>query len=166
MVLTRGKRVKQGDGYYCSRNTTVDGQRKYIAKDVPGSPTVGRLRMTRTGGEVTLWAAEGTGEFQELGRFDLGPENLKLIRIGAHPGPGKNAVDLHITDVKVHSAVALQPAATKTRGRAWVPVAGVVFLMLAGAAFRFWWVRRDRGTPAAEPIDSVEVSTPGAAVRR
>jgi hypothetical protein len=101
-ALERMLRADGSDVYLCSRNTTVNGKREYHVKHVPAAGTTGRLRLSRTGREITAWAAEGDGVYREFGRYDLGSENLAMVRFGANPGVAKNAVDVRIADVKVH----------------------------------------------------------------
>src|SRR5205085_6242228 len=96
IALQRTLRVDGKDIYLCSHNTTVDGKRRYDQKFIPAAGKTGRLRMTRRGGEVTLWAAEDGGEFRELCRYNFGPEDIKMVRSAAHPGIARNAVDLRI----------------------------------------------------------------------
>src|SRR5262249_51350326 len=72
--LCRAKRRDGGDVYVCNHMLNRDGRRRYDTKFPPASGKSGRLRVSRQGGEVTFWAAEGpAGEFRELCRWDVGP---------------------------------------------------------------------------------------------
>jgi hypothetical protein len=117
------------------------------------------LRLTRTGREIVLWAAEGGAEYRELRRFDFGPDKVKQVRFAANPSPAQNAVDVRLTDVQVR----YRPAAADTLadpprgpGWGWLAIAETVGLLVALACVGGWAVHRRRlgGTPAAEvPAD-------------
>ncbi len=143
-ALERMLRPDGANVYLCSRNTSLNGKREFLIKHVPAAGTTGRLRLTRTGRELTAWCAEGGGDYRELGRYDLGPENLTTVRFAANPGVGLNAIDVRIGDVKVHydpTAVAAAFAWWVREG--WLARAesigfGLTLALLAGWAVVRW----------------------------
>jgi hypothetical protein len=161
-ALERMLRPDGADVYLCSRNTSLSGKREFHTKHVPAAGTNGRLRLTRTGRELTAWSAEGGGDYRELARYDLGPEDITTVRFAANPGVGLSAIDVRIADVKVHydpTAIASAPGWAVRWG--WLARAesiglGVTLALLAASAVvrRKWPARFGRGIVAqeAEPI--------------
>jgi hypothetical protein len=97
-------RVKEGDVYMVSRNTTKAGNRQYLQKFFPTATRSGRLRLTRTGTEATVSAADGReGNFRELSRYALGTEDVKTLWLSAYTGHSRHGVDLRIVDLMIHS---------------------------------------------------------------
>jgi hypothetical protein len=155
----------KGDGYQCTRMTTIDGQRQYRHQVYEAGGKTGHVRLTRTGGEVTFWAAEGAADdFRDLGRYDLGPDDLKLVRIGAHSGRRTEPVDLRIVDLKVRSeqpitgpVPAFDPSAPPTTAspglrKGWLIAGGLVGLLVALSLLGTWlYVRRSRPAGARTP---------------
>src|SRR5262249_11987440 len=59
--------------YTCSRMTTEpNGRRRFTHHHLPAQGKSGRLRLKRSGRDVTFWADGGTGAFQNLWHYDLG----------------------------------------------------------------------------------------------
>jgi Protein of unknown function (DUF1583) len=160
---------EEGDVYMCSRMTTQDGRRRYMHKFFDAAGKSGRLRLTRAGGEVTFWAAEGDADdFRELHRYDLGPDNVALVRLGANPGGAPEPVDLRIVDLRVRSETPIpvpeqafdpaSPSATQPKGwrRAWLGAAGIVGVLVAVSLLGVWLYvrhgRRARKAPATVPV--------------
>src|SRR5581483_10807490 len=78
----------EGDIYSCHRMTTgTDGKRRNNSIPIPAQSKSGSLRLIRAGAEVTFWADEGTGEFQQLARYTLGPEDVTRVRFAAYAPP-------------------------------------------------------------------------------
>jgi Protein kinase domain len=179
--FSRVLRVDGANVYLCQRMYFEDGKRQYRQKFFPAPARAGRMRVTRKGAEVTFWAADaGTGDFEELARFDLGPEDLKMVRLAANPGKAQELVDLRIVDLKVRSdgpiaaqaddAASPPGAPAKSGRRAWLAVAGAVGLVVVSSLLVGAWlsVRRsrraekagayapardeDKAAPAAPPI--------------
>jgi hypothetical protein len=114
MVLPDGKEV-----YASARMANLPGGgRGGIAQgdDVPASAKSGQLRVTRLGRKVVLSVREGNERFRVLHQLDLGPEDVKFLRLGANPGGGPHAVDVRILDLRVRGASpeAIQPLAKMT----------------------------------------------------
>jgi serine/threonine protein kinase len=160
-------RVRHADGndfYVCNRMTTVDGKRKYTMNKFPTDSKSGRLRLTRRGGEVTYWVAEGdAGGFKELCRHGFVPDEVRLVRTCAYTGTAAEPVDLRIVDVKVRSDAPLPdlavaggpagaPASGMKKGVALIVALGLALTVaLAGLGVWFFLARRGRGAiPVAE----------------
>jgi hypothetical protein len=168
--LTRTTRVGEGEVYNCARISTDDaGQRTYNHQFPPASGERGRLRLTRSGREVTLSAAEGdAGEFTELARYDLGTEDVILVSVTGFTGYAPNQLDLRILDLRVRgqgpsaAATSARPAAgpANVHSRGWLAAAGCIGLLILLTALGVWLVaaRRRRaegkGQPAPGPADS------------
>jgi hypothetical protein len=155
--FSRVANAEEGDVYVCSRMTTQDGRRRYTNKFYDAAGKSGRLRLTRAGGEVTFWAAEGASDdFRELHRYDLGPDNVAMVRLAANPGGPGEPVDLRIVDLKVRSETPLpvpdqafdphSPSATQAKGwrRAWLGAAALVGALIAGSLLGVWLIGRHR----------------------
>jgi hypothetical protein len=155
-------RVKEGNVYMLSRNLSQNGQRQYRQKYIPTSASAGRLRIARKGTEVTLWAAEANaGDFQELGRYDLGDEDVRWLWFTAYTGHARYRVDLRLVDLKVRTDIPISeqsPDTTaspdtppKARERGWLTAALLVGLGITLALVLGLWVlsRRGRGAPVS-----------------
>jgi Protein of unknown function (DUF1583) len=96
------------DSYSCSQMSGIGNKRGPIRggdhgdKDFPAQGKFGQLRMTRVGSKVILSAADDLGnDFQPKYEMDYVPDDLVMLRIGAHPGGAPNPVDLRLLDLRV-----------------------------------------------------------------
>jgi serine/threonine-protein kinase len=159
--VMRTVRVNEGEVYCCARISTDDeGKRTYHLDFFPTGARKGRLRLTRRGREVTLFAAEGTGgPFEELCRYDLGTEDVIQLTACAYPGFAQNPVDLRIQDLRVHllsapEAAGVERPAAAPRDRAsrgWLAAAVVLGLVLVLTALGVWLVARRSRRGATDP---------------
>ncbi|HEX3315516.1 MAG TPA: hypothetical protein VHR72_11525 [Gemmataceae bacterium] len=163
--FTRAARVMEGEIYLTSRITTQDGKRQYHHGFEPTSAKAGYLRIRRTGIEAILSASEdSTGTFREVGRFDLGPEDVNRVRLSAYPGHAQNTLDLLIKDFRLRSpGGGTQTATTPSPGqpdvrpdarepkRGWIGLTIILVLMLVGAAVGTWLFFRKRMTGSTTP---------------
>jgi hypothetical protein len=160
--LARATRVGEGEVYNCARISTDDeGKRTYEHSFPPAFGVRGRLRLTRSGREVTLSAADAdAGEFTELTSYDLGPEDVTKVSATGFTGYAPNFLDLRILDFRVRVPGAAQagapaPPATGHRPgppRAWWAAAAALGLLVLCTALLAWLVmaqrRRGRSRPA------------------
>jgi hypothetical protein len=165
--LLRASRVNEGDVYLTSRITSRSGKREYHHSFTPTTSTSGQLRLTRVGREATLSAADGpTGVFKDIGQFDLGSEDLTLVRLSAYTGHAAYAVDVLIKDLRVRTlgagevaqvaATSEAPPASTERRRGWFAAFSIIFVLVALAAVAAWaYARRSR------PVDAF----PGASIQ-
>ncbi len=148
--LLRAARVNEGEVYLSSRITTQNGKRQYYHGHTPTNSKSGKLRLTRVGKEATLSAADGdAGAFQELRRYDLGTEDLTMVRLSAYTGHAANSVDVLIKDLRIHTLNATEaksqesprdaPDAPRPVARkGWMAAAGVIILLIALATLGAW----------------------------
>ncbi len=151
----RMARVKEGDVYFISRSYHHDdGTPGWEQDSLATSATAGRLRLTRTGNEVTAWAAEGIGPFKELRTMRLGPEDITVLWFMAYTGHQAYPLDLRITDVAIRStgtlpapAAAAGDSAPPASSKYWRLLALALLLLLMAAAGLWLYLRR-RGDDA------------------
>ncbi len=105
MGLNRIMRPTGADVYFSSRmRTNVQGGHERIERgtDIPAAGKSGQLRITRDGSKTVMSATENGGaEAQVLYRYDLGTEDIALIRLAAIPGNTAFVVDLRLIDLRV-----------------------------------------------------------------
>jgi serine/threonine protein kinase len=102
---TRTLRPDGSIRYGYNRGTTVDGQRIFRGDTFLTTATAGRLRVTRSGKDITLAVSEGAeGPFQVLcPPLELGTDDLKLVRICAYPGFHPALTDVRFVDLRVRA---------------------------------------------------------------
>lgn len=144
--------VKEGEVFLCIRSNVQRGQRMHHKDVFPAMGKIGQLRVTRQGSDFAFLAKEeGAPDFRELVRYDLGPADLKSIRLAAFTGHAKYPLDLRIVDLKV-SADGLVPdnsatvGSSPTRwGRGWLLASGMTTLVIVLCSFGVWLLsRRER----------------------
>ena len=153
-------KLDDGEGYLVSRSyLNDDGTPGWRNKHLTSTVRAGRLRITRTGTEVTAWAAEGTGaDFKELGRDDLGNDDIKVIWLMAYTGHVAHALDLRLTDLKIRSGIPIPappPVEAVLPGRAsrphlWWALAILLALLVVGAASAWHYAHRRSRMSAAQ----------------
>jgi hypothetical protein len=125
----------------------------------------GKLRIVRIGPRLQYFAADGQGEFADIGSEDFGAADVKLVRAFASSGWKPVITDLRLIDLTIDAdsfpdgvaanASADSPDATETpagiEGQRWVVVVAVLGLLLFGAAIvvGVWLFLRYR--PAQQP---------------
>ena len=172
----RVARVNEGEVHMTARTTMDEGKPRYHApQHFPSDCKSGRLKITRVGSEATLWAAEGDSKvFLELGREELGPEDVTLVRLNAYPGHRQNELDVRIKDLRVRglrpNEAAALPSATpvteplKQEGRkGWLAVmlGGFALSMLvAMALLGLLFLRRRKGSKTTPTVTNTRAKTP------
>src|SRR5262249_54706541 len=150
--LFRAARVNEGEVYMRGWSVIENNQRRHSVHTTPATCKSGRLRITRTGALATLWAAEqDSDDFRNLWQQELGPEDVKFVRMAAFLGHAPNALDvrikdlriraLNITEAKAVEAKALAAEAandpanpTGEKKRGWLAAAGLVALAIVAVA--------------------------------
>jgi hypothetical protein len=149
----RMERIDEGDVYHVSRSyLNEDGKLAWRARSFPTAAKAGRLRITRSGTEVTAWAAEGKSPlFKELSRDDLGRDDIKVIWLMAYTGHVSHALELRLTDLEIRSGVpvpAPPPAEAAptpvSRPHLWWALGVLVMLLVIGVAILLRYARRRR----------------------
>jgi hypothetical protein len=119
----------------------------------------GKLRLTRTGGEV-LYAAleEGDTEFQVIRQASYPDAPLKVIRLTADTGTGVGFFDVRFTGFHVRTLGAGEapPAAPVTpavpvRRRLWLIVGLLIAALIILIGVGMWWALWSRRTAEEEP---------------
>jgi RNA polymerase sigma factor (sigma-70 family) len=166
--LERLNHVQEGDVLTSFHMTPgKSGKRDFHKRSYPSAMRSGRLRILRSEGQVTFWAAErDAGEFQRLPIDQRFAPATTTVWLAAYPGAGHNPVDLRIKDVSVRSlnaegrllllqgapAPAMPPSAMDDQALApaharrplWLATA--LFLLFAMLTIALLWVRRGRRT--------------------
>ncbi len=143
-------RPSGSEAYGCSRLTTSpEGRRGSMpGLDLQDQPVLGRaaqMRITRVGSQAVLSAARAdSSDFKKLYEFDLGKEDVVVMRIAANPGNAPNPLDVRVRDFKVRFkgvAAALGTASDEERGsHLWLVLAMTAVIALAGVLM--WLYRR------------------------
>jgi predicted RNA-binding Zn-ribbon protein involved in translation (DUF1610 family) len=168
-----------GDVFMCSRMTslnTPDGKRRYKNQFFPASSRSGQLRVSRIGTQVTFWAADGDrADFRELCRYDLGDDDLKMVRLGANTGHARQAVDLRVTDLQIRAQAldlpqgpvveAMAAGEPGRRASGWLTAAGIIGLLTALAFLSLLLLacRTRRAAAAGTPAPDTGAKPPPAA---
>ncbi len=114
--LFRASRINEGEVYMSGLSPLVDGKRQYNTRFHPATTKAGRLRITRVGREAKLWVADGdANDFEMIFEEDLGPDDLKVVRVSAYPGHAHNEVDLRIKDLRIRFLRLVKPPPWLTR---------------------------------------------------
>jgi hypothetical protein len=132
----------------------ADGKNDSAWKEFPALAKTGRLRIVRTGAELSYYAAEGPkGEFVLLQRCAFSPANLEDVRLTGSTGGARAALDVRLTDLSIR-AESLQkttePGTRQTGPRNWLAISFAFTLVLALALGLLLAVRRGR-RPARAP---------------
>lgn len=159
LAFFRVKRAKQDAAYVCSLRTVNEaGKRESEDKVFPATAESGKLRVTRTGSEVIVSAADGDGsDFRELRRYEFGRGDLKRVEVTAYPGQAPHAVDLRVTelDIRAESLPGLPPGAVAPPvppppgSRIGIVLGGMLLFGLA-VAIAWYCTRRRRHAPASQ----------------
>ena len=156
----RLSRSNEGEVFLSTRMTTTpDGNEQYHHNFHETTSKSGRLRLVRTGAEVSFFAADGAGEFRKVFVNHLGPEDLQTVRLAAYPGYAHNLVDLRIHDLRIRKLTAAESQAVVDRSiepENGGPGAGlslilVVSLFLILALARWLWIRHGRRAGIPSP---------------
>jgi RNA polymerase sigma factor (sigma-70 family) len=145
----------------------ANGKRDFHHMWHPSTMRSGRLRIIRSAGQATFWAAEGdAGEFQRLPLEQRFAAEVTTVWVAAYPGAAHNPVDLRIKDLRIRHLDAdgrlllsraatvpdMPPGATDDKTPApghasrglWTATA--LLLLIAAFTIAFFWVRHRRRT--------------------
>jgi RNA polymerase sigma factor (sigma-70 family) len=145
-----------------------NGKRDFHHEWQPSAMRSGRLRIIRSAGQATFWAAEGdTGAFQKLPLDQPFAAEMTTVWVAAYPGAAHNPVDLRIKDLRIRNldadgrqllsreatVPAMPPGGTHDEmpapghaGR-WLLLLTMAFLLLVATfTVAFLWVRHRRRT--------------------
>jgi Protein of unknown function (DUF1583) len=83
-------------------STPPGGQREHFGSQTPAKGRWGRLRFVRTGSTLACLAAEGKSDaFREIDRFEIGYEDVNMIRVAADNGGSPTLVDVRVNSLRV-----------------------------------------------------------------
>jgi hypothetical protein len=168
VMLANFYRVDEGHVYTCERLTGPNTNRRRIMKPFPTDARAGKLRLVRRGAFVTCLVAEGNNDFRELHQFELGLEELSLVRAAAHTNDPALPVEVRIHDFEIRplevalAVPVLAPPETslppEERGWVlWAELLGLAFVLALAASLGVWLYRRQscrkRGPDQNAPIE-------------
>lgn len=145
MTLAHVIRPQEGCGFVAIFARDGDEGRVFETKSLTTDAKTGRLRLARTGSELSFLVAEGESEtFDELQRATIGPDDVVALRITANTGDVACAVTIRFLDLRIRAEdlPERQGGSTGFWGRY---VVGFVLLQVAGVSgFLLWRHQRRR----------------------
>jgi hypothetical protein len=166
-VATLSRRVDKSAGtqFYTWRRLWNEdgGVHEEKGNGFPTRARSGRLRLVRSGSEVSFLVAEGSvTEFTFLHKYSLGTDDLKSIHLLGSTGSSTAALDVRVTDLRVRAdSLPNRPdpgvAAPKALGKGWLTAGLALALVLAAGAGAGLWLgqRHRRGLAKLARITSV-----------
>lgn len=124
--------------------TTKDKKRVFKGELHPAIGRKGRLRLKRTGPEVSfLFAKEGSETFEQLQRETVGTDDVKPLRISAGTGDGPSGLMVRFHDISISGSGLPIVSAPKKKSGSWVwLIVGLLVVAASGGAGGWWWYRR------------------------
>jgi hypothetical protein len=112
------------------------GKNQDRAKGFPTQAKSGRLRLVRTGSDLSYQVAEGAEPlFTALQQYPFGAENLKCVRLVGALGDPPASLDVRVTDLHIAAEslpdLAAAPPVPPARPRHWLAAVGIVGVLLA-----------------------------------
>jgi predicted RNA-binding protein len=131
--------------------TPPEGKRQHEIETMPAVAGGGKLRLSRTGSTLTYSAAQEGREFQQLHQFEVGPEDVDLIRVAVEPGKARTGVSVLISDLMIRAQEfpGKVKAIDLVRHTLWMAVGGLGALVVGIGAATAWWLSRQRGKPVS-----------------
>jgi hypothetical protein len=128
---------------------------KPLQQTFPTEATTGRLRLVRSGDELSFLTSVGVDQpFQLLLTYRFGAEEVQKILICGTTGGEKAQIDLRISDLLIR-ADAIPGALPEEGGRGWL-LAGLFVALTVGAILALGLWLRKRGSAAGQaPTDDV-----------
>ena len=144
--MTLAHRVRPKEGPFVAVKES-DGKKKFTKESAATEAKRGRLRVSKTGSELSFLVAEEDEEpFRELQRVDVGRDDLVALRISASSEDSASALTVRLHDLRIRADDL--PAAHPPSGgsRRWL-VVWVLVIVVGGAAggSLLWWNRRRQG---------------------
>ncbi len=103
VTIERGVIPRAGERYTLTRISGPSQTRKYDVRRALAQSRSGKLRMERTGSQVTTLFADGKEAFRVLRKVDLGPEDVALVRLGADTGVSDHSIEILLEDVTIRA---------------------------------------------------------------
>ena len=136
-----------GSGAWLAMFATGDDpkKRKFQMKSQPTRAQSGRLRLVRTGSELSFQVAEdGREQFQEIQRVTVATGEVVSLRIGANTSGSPTGARVRLVDLRIRaSALPGKPTTLPRRRQSlwWVVLGLIVILAAGGGGFALWWYR-------------------------
>ncbi len=145
MTLAHLIRPKEGSGFVAIFAHESDGKRVFKTESLATDAKRGRLRLARTGSELSFLVAEGEGEtFDELQRVTVGTSDVVALRIPASTANDPSGLSIRLLDLRIR-ADDLPAAQARTRGSwGWVVVWVLVVAVIGTGGFLLWRYQRRR----------------------
>jgi hypothetical protein len=170
-------RTKKPGGPEFGANMLVPGSNGKMQfknhRSIPAKERTGKLRLVRTGANVSYQAADGGGSFRTITVMNVGTDDIVTVRVQCYTGWTKGSLDIRLANLEIRasqipdksavlagSAPANPPApgapAKAPRGALAMTLAlGLVvtvsFLVVIGL-----WLRARQRRPAAPPLPQVD----------
>ena len=126
--------------------TPPKGARHHDIESMPAKAGGGKLRLSRTGSTLHYLTAQGGGDFQQIHQFEVGLEDLDLIRVAVEPGKVQSGVSVLIPDLMVRADEFPGTMKAISRRTLRLAVGGLAALMGCVGAVAGWWLYKRRGS--------------------
>lgn len=124
-------------------STPPGGQREHLGSQTPTKGRSGRLRFIRTGSTLVYLAAEGKSDsFREIDQFEIGNEDVNMIRVAADNGGSPTLVDVRINSLNVVADELGTPAPLAPPSSHWPLWLGAGVVLAAVGVYTFFRRRR------------------------
>jgi DNA-directed RNA polymerase subunit RPC12/RpoP len=142
-------------------------------RDIPAKERTGKLRLVRTGANVSFQAADGGGSFRTVTVSNVGTDDVVAVRVQCYTGWTKGSLDIRVANLEIRATqIPDKPAVTPGSAPANPPgpaapakaprgalamalalglVVTVCFLFVIGL-----WLRARQRRPAEPPLPEVD----------
>jgi len=135
----------EGASAFCAVFAQEDaaGKRRFQTKEQPTDAKRGRLRLVRTGSELSsLVAEEEAEEFQELQRVQVGTGDVLVLRISGTTSGDACGVSLRLLDLRIRADTLPDKPTTLAKGTGgWFIVWLLVVAGIGTGGFLLWRYR-------------------------
>jgi hypothetical protein len=143
MTVAHVIRPKEGNGFVSILAHEKGGKRVFKRKARATDVKKGRLRLARTGSELSFLVAEGEDEtFEELQRVTVGTSDVASLRIPASAPNDPSELSIRLLDLRIR-ADDLPATGRKERAAwGWVVVWVLVIGVIGAGSFLLWRYQR------------------------
>jgi hypothetical protein len=172
-------RAQAGEQYGAFHLVPGPGDKEqYVGQNYTAGGPKGRLRLVRVGTQLRYWVAEGTSDYRQIHKADVGTDDVHAIRLYATGNGSREALDLRVSDLvidaeRLNSAAGAAPPVAPAQpaeeevvvppgpGRGRLAAAVFVGLLIPLVLGLIAWLYTRRGRPAkASPDTGPFVSFP------
>jgi serine/threonine protein kinase len=170
-------RTKKPGGPECGANMLVPGPNGKVQfknhRSIPATQRTGKLRLVRTGANVSYQAADGGGSFRTITVNNVGTDDVLAVRVQCYTGWTKGSLDIRLANLEIRAtqipdksavlpgsvpanppvpgAPAKAPRGALAMGLALGLVVTVSFLVVIGL-----WLRARQRRGAEPPLSEVD----------